>query len=106
MLTYHSAIIKERSLPQVMPGCAASPKDDSLLDSLSVETVSSKMAPQLRCGEAEAPYCANNETLVICAQNKVFVGFVNCSAQHWAKVSTSNMLYVEFSYYTNNLLLF
>jgi hypothetical protein len=89
---YISATIKERSLPQVMPGCAASPKGDSLLDSLSVETVSSKMAQQLRCGEVEAPYCASNEILVICAQNKAFMGFVNCSEQHWAKVSASNML--------------
>jgi hypothetical protein len=96
-MTDHNITIKERFLPQVMPGCAISLEADSLFDSLSVEIVSSKMVSQLRCGEAEAPYCANNETLVICAQNKAFVGFVNCSAQHQANVSAANMLYVEFS---------
>jgi hypothetical protein len=79
-----------------MSGCSSSLKDDSVLDSLSVETASNEMASQFRCGDAEAPYCADDETLVICAQDKAFVGVVNCSAQHWAKVSAFNKLYVEF----------
>lgn len=69
----------------VMPECATSLEDNSLLVSLSAEQLSSNTTPQLRCGEAQAPYCADNEILVICTPNKVFVGYVNCSVQQWAK---------------------
>ncbi|PNF26188.1 hypothetical protein B7P43_G04374 [Cryptotermes secundus] len=71
----------------MMPDCATSLEDDSLLDSLPAERLSSKASSQFRCGEAEVPYCANNETLVICTPNKAFVGVVNCSAQHLARKS-------------------
>jgi hypothetical protein len=82
---------KEWSLWQVTPECAKSLEDNSLLVSLSVEQLSSDMPLQLRCGEAKAPYCADNEILVICTPNKVLVGAVNCSAQHWAKVSPDDI---------------
>jgi hypothetical protein len=74
-----------------MPECATSLEDNSLLVSLSAEQLSSNTTPQLRCGEAQAPYCADNEILVICTPNKVFVGYVNCSVQQWAKVSPNDI---------------
>ena len=49
------------------------------------------MPLQLRCGDAQAPYCVDNEILVICTPNKVLVGAVNCSAQHWIKVSPDDI---------------
>lgn len=91
-LTDHSDTIKEISLLQMMPDCATSLEDDSLLDGLPAERLSSKASSQFRCGEAEVPYCANNETLVICTPNKAFVGVVNCSAQHLARVSVSDII--------------
>jgi hypothetical protein len=74
-----------------MPECATSLEDDSLLETLSAEQLSSDTTLQLRCGEAQAPYCADNEILVICTPNKVLVGSVNCSAQHWGKVSPNDI---------------
>jgi hypothetical protein len=82
----------------MMPDCATSLEDDSLLDSLPAERLSSKADSQFRCGEAEVPYCANNETLVICTPNKALVGVVNCSAQHWARVSVSNITVSHLSF--------
>jgi hypothetical protein len=75
----------------MMPDCATSVEDDSLLDSLPAERLSSKAASRFTCGEAQVPYCVNNETLVICAPNKALVGVVNCSAQRRAKVSVSSI---------------
>jgi hypothetical protein len=90
-LNDHSIVTKQISLPQMMPDCATSLEDDSLLDNLPAERLSSKATSPFKCGEAQIPYCANNETLVICAPNKALVGVVNCSAQHHAKVSVSNI---------------
>jgi len=89
--TEHINTTKEWSLWQVTPECAAFLEDNSLLDSLSAEQLSSDMPLQLRCGEAQAPYCADNEMLVICTPNKVLVGAVNCSEQHWTKVSPDDI---------------
>jgi len=89
--TEHINTTKEWSLRQVTPECATSLEDNSLLDSLSAEQLSSNMPLQLSCGEAQSPYCADNEMLVICSPNKVLVGAVNCSAQHWAKVSPDDI---------------
>jgi hypothetical protein len=90
--TEHRNTINDRSLPQVMPDCATSLKDDFQLDSLSAERLSSNNDLPLRCDEAETPYCANSEIMVICTPNKALVGFVNCSAQHWEQVSAGDMI--------------
>jgi hypothetical protein len=89
--TKHINTTKEWSWWQVMPECATSLEDDSLIDSVLAEQLSSDTPSHLRCGETQAPYCVDNEILVICAPNKVLVGTANCSAQHWTKVSPDDI---------------
>lgn len=68
----------------VTSNCTSSLEDNELLGGILAEQLTNEDSSQLSCGSADAPFCADTSTLVVCAPNKVFVGVVQCSSQKTA----------------------
>ncbi|PSN33162.1 hypothetical protein C0J52_18831 [Blattella germanica] len=64
-----------------VPNCATSLEEDTYLKGLDALAVSTNTTIDHTCDTTDSPYCADENTLVVCGPNEAFIGVALCSMQ-------------------------